>query len=178
MKIRKIIFPLLVFCALFGVSGCARIPVQDPLSRPQAGPLSREKAGDGLVVPGSRVGLYRLGDSISEAKNLLGEADNVDRNFSMGPSVSGVKYDYTGAVNLNFLADKENKITMIFVYNSEFHTREGIRIGSNFSEVEKRYGNALKSKTTQPGDFFADYTSGIAYLISAGKVQCMFVKSR
>ena len=181
MSIRNLLVPLLAFFIVLGISGCARKPVTEASPQPPAGPASPARidpAGDKLIVPGTRAGLYKLGDTISEVKAVLGETKVIDNNFSFGPGVSGVKYDYLEQIGLSFIADTENKVTMIFVHNSDFHTQEGFKIGSSFTDIEKRTGKAIKSMSAQPGDYFEEYPSGIAYFIHAGRVNFIIVKSK
>ena len=162
-----------------GISGCSKKPATKLTHKPSVGPAipaSKDLAGDKLIVPGTRAGLYKLGDTISEVKKILGETTAINNNFSFGPLVSGIKYDYLEQIGLSFLADKGNKITLIFIHNRDFHTGEGIKIGSSFTDIEKHYGKAIKSLAAQSDTFFAEYPSGIAYLIRQKRVNLIFCK--
>lgn len=107
---------------------------------------------NGDVIPGDRVGFYRLGMSVNVIKNMIGEAYLYQRREN-GIYVLSVE-------NANFFFDNHNELFQIGVTKGFRGKLDGcIGIGNTMKDVKNKYGNIYE----EYGDFLVQNLNGIAF---------------
>jgi len=124
------------------VSSCGggAAPLRDP-------PLVQEAVAqsDDLIVPGKRVGPFRLGMYMDEVIRKFGQPLS-----RLDPLDWAARFDY-GNVVLNFTGNAAPWVDTISVYGGSYHTAEGIHVGSSMFDVARTNGPSCQSDWACPG---------------------------
>ncbi len=114
---------------------------------------------DQLIVGGERAGPVTLGEPLSSYESFLGPRNTISPTFFNFPN-RGMA-----------LLVKNGIIEGIMVYSKDYKTREGIKVGTPLSQVQKKYGNFLR---TESGSL--TYSElGLSFNESDGKVTRIMV---
>lgn len=117
--------------------------------------------GDGLIVPGERAGLIRLGMSVTAVEQVLGKAESVT---AMGEPGRGKMHFYNSAHGLIFITER-NRINGIIIFSPLYRTQSDIAVGVSEERVTDRFGQKEKTRN------HLSYGSGISFEILEGKVR-------
>jgi hypothetical protein len=131
---------------------------------------SRNANYDLLIVPGQRIGPVRMGDSVSDAIQHLGQPDRVNRSTFRGPGYNAdeVYYWYTKEC-INFIwEDKgvepriESGWRGIGASCDKWHTVGGLQVGSLMRDVVSQLGEYCP-KTQDDGTLLVASKDGILF---------------
>jgi hypothetical protein len=111
---------------------------------------SRQDAA--LIVPGKSVGPYRLHEARSQIHGG-------DINAYTHPAAKGL-----------LLSFKDESVSVISVFSTNYHTKEGVCLGSLESLVLAAFGNPDKKSTNDLNQFWDYKNRGIQICSRDGKV--------
>lgn len=105
-----------------------------------------------LIVPGKSVGPYRLHEP---------------RSRIHGGGVDAYTHPYAKGLLLSF---KDESVSVISVFSTNYHTSEGVRLGWSESQVLAAFGEPDRRSTNASNQFWDYKGRGIQICCSQGKV--------
>ncbi len=123
---------------------------------------------EGLIQPGTGVGVLKLGDPMSAAFGKLAntKADSAEEVVSEGRSEVWFKY---GAMGITLIVDDQAKKILRIIVTSKglILEKTGLHVGSTAAEVEKSYGPPdKKTKLDKNGSLWEYISSGVSFTIN------------
>ncbi|MHB1955015.1 MAG: hypothetical protein ACYCOU_14860 [Sulfobacillus sp.] len=126
---------------LWGLAGCATT-TSGITTAPERHAAIDRLPGDRLIVPGQRVGLIQIGETIDDAVRLLGPAQTASWNTNPGyPNnhyYKGRSWPQYGLIAYYNPSDGFARIIAIFVLSSRWKTVEGLHYGMPYNEALSR----------------------------------------
>ncbi|MCW5773180.1 MAG: hypothetical protein KIT16_16175 [Rhodospirillaceae bacterium] len=118
-----------------------------------AAPASAQGAGDRLIVANQRVGAVRVNSTAARLRRVYGAKNVQAGKFETGEgSFDGIVLfpNTDAAIRLYSSEDKKRIATVeIGAQKGPWHTREGLRIGSNLADLEKANGGPFTLMRTE-----------------------------
>ncbi len=132
---RRLAKAALIGLAMAALAGCA---TEAPYMPPNDVAIDK-LPGDRLIVLGLRVGPIRLGESIDDAKGLLGPGTKVTWNTSPGSPnnhfYKGRSWPQYGLAAYYIPSDAYGSIEFIMVSSPKWTTPNGVHFGMPFNEA-------------------------------------------
>lgn len=127
-----------------------------------AGPTIRD---DFLIVPGQRMGVISLGDSVETVRSKMARAHpNLRAEHASMGVIENLCWSSKGlcAVFVNGSADK------VATTMKTYHTRQGVRVGTTYRDAFKRLGKPVDLLQTPYGDSVT--WRGMTASVKAGRI--------
>ncbi len=123
---------------------------------------SANPIGDGLIVPGQRIGPIYVGMDVRLLYQTMGEPRE-----SM-PSADGVTYDFGGGLAA-IVMNTTQRVYRITANSTNYATKEGIRVGLSDLAVRALDGNPYRATPDQELNFMC-YLQGIRLVLRGGRI--------
>jgi hypothetical protein len=160
--VRQVIISALIAIALVLISP----PMLLPASGGQQAVPSLEKAikgNDLLIIPGIRVGVIELGQTIEHIEGFIGKGEIVPRKDFQIYSFPEHQIDVS--------VQKELAV-MILVLNPRYKTKEGICVGSSVTPIIRNYGKSYEFEEQKGSDDYiiTYWEKGISFSLRKNRI--------